>query len=320
MPSLKDIFGKRFGQGRNWAVLLISFFLAVGIWLISNLSGTYSGTVTVPVRASCNIDGHAALSEGTLAVSAICRSDGFRLLERRSRQPAKVIRIQRGDLRQVSTERFYLAGATKNSYIQQIFGEETSVEAFLSDTLFFVFPLENHVKVPVELVQDVSYRPQYMRASPIRLEPDSVTIYGDASRLEGIERVTTAQLRLNDVHEDIRGNLHLQRIKGVRMSVEEVSYTLDVERYVEVRATLPLEVWNAPPGRHLQVFPSQAEVVMRCAFPLRKDPLRDFKAYIDYKDFASSLTGRCVARTLRLPAGVLSCRVEPEVFDCIETE
>lgn len=176
------------------------------------------------------------------------------------------------------------------------------------------------MKVPVELVQDVSFRPQYMPASPIRLEPDSVTIYGEASRLEGIERVTTAQLRLVDVHEDSRGTLRLQRIKGVRMSTEEVSYVLDAERYVEVRATLPLEVWNAPPGKHLQVFPSQAEVVMRCAFPIRKDPLRDFKAYIDYKDFASSLTGRCVARTLRLPAGVLSCRVEPDVFDCIETE
>ena len=41
---------------------------------------------------------------------------------------------------------------------------------------------------------------------------------------------------------------------------------------------------------------------------------------IDYEDFASSISGRCVPRVRTLPSGVLDYRVEPAVFDCIETD
>jgi hypothetical protein len=35
---------------------------------------------------------------------------------------------------------------------------------------------------------------------------------------------------------------------------------------------------------------------------------------------ASSLSGRCVARVSELPHDVLDYRIEPAVFDCIETD
>ena len=79
-----------------------------------------------------------------------------------------------------------------------------------------------------------------------------------------------------------------------------------------------VEVMNAPSGRTLQVYPPTAQVHLRCAFPIVKDPLASFKLYVDWKDFSSSLSGRCAPRVQRLPAGVLEYQVEPEVFDCIE--
>ena len=165
----------------------------------------------------------------------------------------------------------------------------------------------------------VHCRTQYMQSGPFTTSPDSVTVYGEDSRLETIEKVTTGRLVLNDVHESRHGVLSLNDIPGVRMSVDEVGYELPVTRYVELRSTLPVEVMNAPTGHVLQVFPASAEVVLLCSFPLAKDPLPDFRIYVDYKDFSSSITGRCVPRVLKLPSGVLEYRVQPEVFDCIET-
>ena len=81
---------------------------------------------------------------------------------------------------------------------------------------------------------------------------------------------------------------------------------------------IPVQVLNAPAGHALQVYPPTAQVYLRCAFPISKDPLASFKLYVDWKDFSSSLSGRCAPRVQRLPAGVLDYRVEPEVFDCIE--
>ena len=309
-------------RGREGLLLVTSLLLAGIIWLLSNLSRDYSGIITVPVVAECNIQGHSNLSSNSVTVSARCRADGFRLLRegsRKSRRPVTV-RFSRGDLRTGSKEMFYIAGNAKNSYSEQIFGDEVSVEAFVSDTLFFLFPAENYKRVPVEFTGDVLYRSQYMSSGPMRLVPDSVTVYGEKARLDGIDHVKTVQTILEDVHESQHGALRIRRIKGVRISDGEVSYELPVSRYVELRASLPVSVMNAPPGRHLQVFPSQATVVLHCAFPVARDPFESLHLYIDYKDFASSISGRCIPRAGNLPSGVLDYRVVPEVFDCIETD
>lgn len=308
------------GWGREWIIMVLSLFLAVLVWLLTNLSKEYSGTISVPVVAQCNIDGHGEESSNTVVVSARCRTEGFRLLRERSRRERKVIKVRfdRSDLRNTAPHTYCVVGGTKNSYVNQFFGEGSVVEAFISDTLKFVFPVENNKKVPVEVFKSVQYRSQYMPSGPFTISPDSITVYGDDVHLAAIERVTATRLVLSDVHESQHGVLRLAPIKGMRMSADEVSYELPVSRYVELRATVPVEVWNAPAGRQLQVYPPTAELVLHCVFPLSKDPLPSFKLYIDWKDFSASTTGRCVARTLRLPTGVLDYRVEPEVFDCVE--
>ena len=106
----------------------------------------------------------------------------------------------------------------------------------------------------------------------------------------------------------------------MRLSDSEVSYELPVSRYVELRSELPVSVRNAPGGHHLDVFPSRATVILHCTFPVGRNPFEAFELYIDYADFTSSLSGRCVARVNELPSGVLAYRVAPAVFDCLETD
>ena len=308
------------GWGREWILVIPSLLLAVVVWLLTNLSKEYSGTISVPVVAQCNIEGHGMESTNTVVVSARCRTEGFRLLRERSRRERKVVKVRfdRADLRSTAPHTYCVVGGTKNSYVNQFFGDGAVVEAFISDTLTFIFPAENHKKVPVEVHKSVQCRSQYMSAGPFTVSPDSVTVYGDEASLAAVEKVNAARLTLSDVHESQHGVLRLTPIKGVRMSAEEVSYELPVSRYVELRTTVPVEVLGAPAGSQLQVYPPQAQVVLRCAFPLAKDPLPAFRLYVDWKDFSSSLTGRCAARAMRLPTGVLDYRVEPEVFDCVE--
>lgn len=319
--SFRDRIAQRAqGLNREWIFLLISILLATLVWFLTNLSKQYTGTISVPVMAECNIDGHRAQSSNIVVVSARCRTDGFRLVREHSRRERRVVKVafDRADLRRLGPETYGVIGGTKNSYINHFFGEGAQVEAFITDTLKFVFPLERHKKVPVEVSRSVTCRSQYMQSGPFRLSPDSVTVYADDALLETIEKVTAARLVLSDVHESQHGVLRLNELPGVRCSDSEVGYELPVSRYVELQATVPIEVWNVPAGHQLQVFPPSAHVVLRCVFPLAKDPLPAFKLYIDYRDFAASLSGRCAPRIHRTPSGVLEYRVDPEVFDCIE--
>ena len=308
------------GWDRNWIIVLISVSLAFLVWLLTNLSNEYSGAISVPVVAVCNIEGHGTESSNAVIVSARCRTDGFRLVREYSRRERKVVKVpfDRADMRRLDADTYAVIGGVKNSYVNQFFGEGAQVEAFITDTLRFVFPVENHKKVPVEVPKSLSCRSQYMMGGPFTVSPDSVTVYGEDARLDAIDRVTAQRLTLTDLHETAHGVLSLNIPKEVRLSHNQVSYEAPVTRYVELRTSVPVEVWNAPAGHQLQVYPPTASVVMRCVFPITKDPLDSFKLYVDWKDFNASISGRCAARTLRLPAGVLEYRVEPEVFDCIE--
>ncbi len=318
--SLKERLSLRAGAGREWIIMILSVLLAFLVWLLTNLSKEYSGTVSVPVMAQCNIEGHGTESTNTVLVSARCRADGYRLLRESSRRDRKVVKVHfdRGDLRSDGPDSYVVVGGTKNSYTRQFFGENVQVEAFITDTLRFVFPVENHKRVPVEVPHSLSFRSQYMLSAAFSVSPDSVTVYGEESRLLSIDKITTPRLVLTDVDQSRHGLLKLNVPEGVRLSAEQVSYEIPVTRYVELQTTVPVEVWNVPAGRQLQVYPAVARVKFRCAFPLAKDPLTDFKLYVDWRDFSTSLTGRCAPRTLRLPYGVLDYRVEPEVFDCVE--
>lgn len=309
-------------RGREGLLLAASLLIALVIWFLSNLSQVFSGVVSVPVLAECNIPGHSNVSAGTALVQARCRTTGFRLLREGRRERSKQVRVhfERADMHHLDGDRFYIAGSAKNSYSEQFFGDEVQVESFVTDTLFFRFPAENHKRVPVQLSGDVSYRDQFMASGTLRLVPDSVTVYGEQARLDLVDQVSTAPLFLEDVHESQQGTVRLRRVKGVRLSDEIVSYELPVSRYVEVRSSLPVKVEGVPAGRSLQVYPSQAEVVLHCEFPVGRDPFESLVLAIDYKDFVSSISGRCIPRVRQLPAGVLDYRVVPEIFDCIETD
>ena len=261
--SLRDRFRFRPGyRGREWIVFVLSILMAFLVWFLVNMSQEYSGTISVPVVAQCNIDGHGPESSNTVLVSARCRTEGFRLVREYSRRERKVVKVKfnKADLRRTGTDVFSVIGGAKNSYVDQFFGEDAQVEAFITDTLSFIFPVENHKKVPIEVPLNVSCRSQYMQSGPFRTIPDSMTVYGPEERLDAVERVVTSRLSLTDLNSSQHGLLKVTPIKGIRMSADEVSYELPVSRYVELSASVPVEVMNAPPGRTLQVYPPTAQV------------------------------------------------------------
>lgn len=319
--SLSSFRFLKLGKG-DTILLILSLLLAFGIWLISNLSRNYTGVISVSVIAVSNIEGHSDVSTNMATASARCRTTGFNLVRAnwlRDRKPVKV-HFNRNDLHAFAPEDYYITGSALNAYVEAIFGNGAQVEGFVTDSLLFHFVAVDHKKVPVVLVNSFTFRPQYTATGPIKLTPDSVTVYADAAHLDNIDRIHTAQLSAYDIHGSLHGTLRLSRPSGIRLSDDHVDYVVDVSRYVEIKAVKTLTLRNAPAGKQVQIFPSTAEVVFKCLFPLASDPSDVSEFYIDYKDFSASINGRCIPKASKLPSSVISWRITPEVFDCIEVE
>lgn len=304
---------------RRWVGLILCVLLSFLIWLVYNLSQTYSKIVSVPVVAESNIEGRARRSSSEMTVSAMVNAPGFRLLSLSSKSSKPVlVEFAPEDLKHAEGDYFTVSVKNLIKYVGPIFGDAVALESFLSGDLQFKFATENHKKVPVKPVQIISFRPQYMALEDMKTIPDSVVIYGDPARLEGIETVFTKPVTKKDLRAGIHGNVKLQVPAGVRLSHKEVVYSLEVNRYVEVSTTAKVVTRHAPAGKRLTILPSTVSVSFRCVFPMSINPVDRSEFYVDYREFEESLTGRCVVHCDGLPDGVISYTVDPEVCECTE--
>lgn len=307
-------------NGKDIIIFVMSLLLAFSIWLIHNLSLYYNETVSIPVRARSNINGHAMLSSNDAVVQARLRLTGFDVIRSRgamNRKPV-VVDFAAADMHPRGGEMFYVTGTDLNRYVQAVFGDDARLETMLSDTVHFRFPLENSKRVPVMAVYSAEFQPQYTAVGDLRLVPDSVTVYGEPMHLEQVDRVFTRPFYLKDLRVSAHGRVRLEET-GLRLSDNVVDYSLDVSRYVEIRADLPVGSRGVPAGRNLIIYPSVAQVSFKCAFPVTVDPTTVARFYIDYQDFTHSLGGVCIPRCDDLPAGILDYNIEPSVFDCVES-
>ena len=309
-------------NGRDLAVFLLSLLLAFSIWISHNLTLQYSSVVSVPVIARSNIEGHSAESSNTSPVVARCRTTGYRLLKknRMSRRGQLYVYFSPDDLHPDEGDVYYITSNELSGYFSEIFGDNVQLESFVSSRVQFRFPEENHKTVPVQAVSVTGFKPQYMARGPMKITPDSVIVYGEPLQLQNIDRVVTETITLQNLSAGAHGMARIEPPRGsVRLSVDEVSYALDVTRYVEVRREVKVGTRNVPAGRDLTVYPSVTDVVFRCVFPLASDPTEGISFYVDYNDFVHSINGRCVPRDSGLPSSVIDYTVEPGVLECIES-
>ena len=300
-------------------LLLLSLLLSFTIWFIHNLSQEYSDLVTVDVRAVSNIEGRAARSAEEVSVTARCRASGFGHIGRSLRRKTVELHLDKSELQYRGEDYYAVDAQVLSRYASELFGSRFVPESFLSPSILFRFPAENCKKVPVQAVKILGFRPQYMETAPMSLTPDSVLVYGNPRLLDGVERILTRQISLSDIHGSVHGIVALDNPGGVRLSETEVTYSMDVTRFVEIRSRVSVGTRNVPAGRRLSVLPSSADVLLRCIFPVASDPTDKLDLYVDYSDFMRSGTGRCIVRSDRLPAGVIGISVDPEVVECVET-
>lgn len=303
---------------KSWHYFLACLALSAGIWLIHNLSHMQTDVVTVSLVAESNIPGRAARSSDAVQITARLKTSGFRLIYLERKREALSVRLDPSDLTLEEGDYFSISSAQFYRYVSEIFGPGSSVESFLFDKLRFRFIRELNKKVPVHLVSALSFRPQYMQNGDFKVQPDSVLVYGSADLLSNIESINTVSVVRSDVKGSLHGEIALDIPSGVRLSDETVSWSVDVSRFVEIEKELPVTGRNVPSSADFSIYPNTVKVLFRCMFPVVSDPSTTALCFVDYREFAGSLTGKCVIHCDNLPQGVISYSITPAVAECIE--
>ena len=309
-------------SGRDWVVLLLALLLAFSTWLIHNLSLRYNDFLTVPVIAQCSIEGHTEMSSDQCPIIARCRTTGYNLIRHHlfGDRQVRTIAFKPESVHHLKADTYYLLPSDLQEYSHVIYGDDVTVEYFGSDTLFFTFPSVDHRKVPVRPVYSMSYRDQYINVGDLKVEPDSVTLYGELKILDNIEEVYTKPLKMSGLDADIRGVIDLEPLTKVRISTDAVNYSMEVSRYVEISDEIKVGTRNVPTDKEMVLLPSKVMTSLKCHFPLNGDPVGALELYVDYEDFLKTVSGKCPVRLKALPEGVISYDIEPFYVECIVSD
>ena len=121
--------------------------------------------------------------------------------------------------------------------------------------------------------------------------------------------------------ENFSGMIGLTPISGMRLSVDEVHYKLDVTRYLEVkRKDVPVKVQGAPAGTEVSVQPQTVDVLLYVEFPLKSDPKKDLTLEARYDDAKASLSGQVKVLPSSLPQGVIRYDISPVAVKLVEEQ
>lgn len=306
-------------NGRDWAVFLLALLLAFSIWIIHNLALKYNKNLTVSVVAITDIDGHADRSINECQLTAKCRATGYKLLLhtfRTGKAPIEV-NLPSHAFRHTYGDEYYLLSSDLMQYSNKIFDSGISVENFRTDTLFYRFPIENYVKLPVKPVILLGCRDQYMLDGKINIKPDSVFVYGEPFLLNQLEYVSTERITHFDISSDIFGTISLEPIKGVRVSEKAVNYSIGVVRYAEIQTISQINAENVPVGKALVPYPSVAKVKVKYEFPPVVGFNDDIRLAVNYDDFQESISGKCRIDILGEKVGIIDYEIDPPYAECI---
>ena len=308
--------------GRDWAVLLLALLLAFSIWIIHNLSLKYNDYLTVSVAARCNIDGHSALASNTSDVVARGRATGYKVLKFNTsgRRHTVTVDFSPSIMKHKEGDVYYVTSDALQEYAHLMYGTGVSIEYFVTDTLFYRFPAVNCIKVPVHPVTSLSFESQYMSSGNMEVTPDSVYVYGEPHRLETISQVYTKPIKFSALNSNVSGIVELEKIRGVSFSESQVSYVLEVVRYVEMNSAAQVRCINLPSNKVLMSYPSSVNITLKCAYPLPANFDTHPDVYVDYNDFVKSISGKCKVKLMHTGSGVIDADIDPAYVECLLVE
>ena len=317
--SVNRFFSRR---GGDLIILAFSLLLAFFMWSMYRMTGKYSAVFDYKIYIQSNITGHSrsALSSNSLVIRG--QASGFFIFQQRSSAASGKneipVSVDSKDLRSYSKgeDIFYLLASHIEEQVQEYLGGDFKFEGISSDTLFFHFPKQANIKVPVMVKENITFAQQYAAPTGMSIKPDSVVIYGDESVISKIGYVETHNIRHSKVDGPVQGVIRLRPINGASYSSTEVYYSMNVVRYFEDVITLKIEEEDFPSGANVLFIPQEVKVRYRMPFNIKRVLHEsDFKVKVSYDSIGRANIVR--PEIVEKPEGLFDIRTEPLFVECL---
>lgn len=264
-------------------VFIVSFVLALCLWLMVNLSRDYNLNLNLPISIG-NVPSDRALTEALPNFATVSvRGEGWKLINLYNNPPSISVDITQQEINLYDQVRQ-----------QMNVNPDITVQKVQPLILNVNLEARESKKVPVRSRVNVSFRDQYGYSSDPVLQPDSITIEGASTRLSTISYWETDSVYLSNIYTDISEEV-LLKDPGTLLSISRnsVQYEAEVSQFTEGEVKITVNTRNLPRGRTVSYSPSS--ITVRYNVPIEEYArVRDanpFVAYVDFSQIEQDTTG-----------------------------
>jgi hypothetical protein len=283
MSFFNSIFNiLRFNKS-NWKAVVLCLFTATVIWFFNSLNKNYTTTIGFPVSFDYDRENFVTIRPLPLSVRINVTGIGWNLFRRSAgvRVPALVIPLEN------PAEVKKIVGSTLPAFFANQLAD-FQINFVITDTLHIAIEPKMTRKLGLSVeVPSGFIRKGYVLVSDIRVEPDSISLEGPQTLMQGLPDPVKLQLSQRDIDENFNETIDVRFLNDelIKRAPSAVTVAFEVEELVEVSDSVALEVINAPKEvREVQLgkIPFKMTMPASAAEFFESDSL---KAVIDLTDF-----------------------------------
>lgn len=268
------------------SVKTFSFFLLFSavVWILVQFSKTYTQVVEIPVNyINAPLD-KSISDEKPDHIDLQLQDNGFSIYYYRIFNPK--LQIDLSKAKEAGDKLVF----TVQNHLSDI-GEQLKVDfensVIVQEEIVVPFQFKKEKMLKVEPRIEVSYAVGFSAAEPVKLEPDSVKVSGPEKIIDTLSSVSTRNIKLNKVNNDLSGTVDIDTSRLGELSFYEnsVNYFQKVEKFTEGSAEIAIEVINVPEDLNLAYFPKTVIIYYQVNLE-RFDSVSaaDFRVVCNYND------------------------------------
>jgi hypothetical protein len=311
----------RWKINKRFYVILICFLISTVFWILIALSQDYPATVVYPVNY-VNLPGKkVVMNDLPTRIAVNVRTTGFKILSYGFSKEQESVEVDvAANMNTSSVSNDFLALPTQsfvNDFAKEL-GKEVEITGFKPDSIVFSFSDLTTRKVPVSIDLQATFEKQFDSTASPKLFPAFVEVSGPPSVMHSLNSIRTEKVVLNNLKATAKGKVKLQTSRLLSYNVNEVSYTLPVEKFTEGTMEVDVHPINVKEGFVLKTFPDKIKVRYTVALSKYNSVEASmFDAMVDAAEADAAKTSKLDVKLVSYPNFIKGATLEPEKVDYI---
>ncbi|MET3979402.1 YbbR domain-containing protein [Mucilaginibacter sp. UYP25] len=303
-------------ERRRLSAFVTCLVIAIVAWMFTTLSNPYKFSIKQVIVFKNAPQKRAFHPLQPDTVNAMVQGTGWQMLMFRMNDEKKAITV---DLHTIDPKNYVVL----SSQLKQINTNkelEHEIIAITPDTLFFDFSSRTVKRVPVELVQAITYQKQFAQSDNVNIKPRYVTISGPAEVLKKISTWKTDTVKINDANEDFYGRIKVQGVKEGNLSVlpKTVTVNIPIDEFTEKTIDVPVKLINNNKYYDVKIFPQKVRVTFTTSLTNYPDLNEDdFEAVADLELWRHNGYTVLPVKVTRSPSYSRVVKIVPQNIDFI---